>query len=98
LEEAGFGKLGFWAIAACYLSIAIGSPFTTWIMNRIGEIKCMALGSLINTPWILAFALCGYKKSNPQVKEFYTEVDFISFFIIVLSILNGFGQAIQWVG
>ena len=60
LEEDGFGKLGFWAIAVLYLSIAVGCLFSTWIMNRIGDIKCMALGSLMNTPWILAFALCGY--------------------------------------
>ena len=58
----------------------------------------MALGSLVNTPWILAFALCGFKKSNPQINEFYTDATFISLLIILLSVLNGFGQAIQWVG
>jgi hypothetical protein len=63
-------------------------------MNRIGDIKCMALGSLINTPWIFVFALCGYKKSNPEDTSFYTDYNVISALIIILSVVNGFGQAI----
>ena len=65
--------MGFWAIAVLYLSIAVGSVFSTSVMNRIGDIKCMALGSLINTPWILVFALCGHKKSNPLDTSFYMD-------------------------
>ena len=56
MEDDGLGKLGFWSIALMYLSIAVGSVFSTVVMKRIGDIKCMAIGSLFNTPWIMAMA------------------------------------------
>eukprot|EP00347_Sterkiella_histriomuscorum_P010332 403376713 len=77
---------------------AVGCIFSSSVLNKIGDIKCMALGSLINTPWIFAFALCGMKKENPEDQSFYYREDFITFLIILLSIINGFGQAVQWVG
>ncbi|CDW84340.1 major facilitator superfamily protein [Stylonychia lemnae] len=98
LEDDGFGKLGFWSIGILYLSIMVGCFFSTAVQNKIGDVKCMALGSLLNTPWILSFALCGYKKENPNNDAFYLREDFITILIVVLSIINGLGQAIQWVG
>lgn len=103
LEDNGLGKLGFWSLAIMYLSIAIGSIFTTVILNRIGPIKCMSIGSLFNTPYVFAMALASIKgeyldgdRSGPP--PFYTNTYFVSSFIMVLSIFNGLGQAVQWVG
>jgi hypothetical protein len=60
IEEDGFGKLGFIALSLYYLSVAFSSLFATNILKRFGEIKCMAIGSLFNTPWILSFILISY--------------------------------------
>ena len=93
LENDGFGKLGFWAVAILYLFIAVGSVFSTVILNKIGEVKCMAVGSFVNTPWILSFALCSLDHGGILMnKQVITAV------ILLLSMLNGIGQAIQWVG
>ncbi len=89
------GKLGFWAIALMYLSTGIGSIFSTAIMNKIGDVKCMAYGSLFNAPWIMSLALAGMKGDyNPEVERpepFYLKSAFIAIVIIILSILNGLG-------
>jgi len=83
-----------------YLFVAIGSMFSTVIMNKLGPIKCMAVGSLFNIPWILCFALAGlrgdYEGSSPLPT--YLSTGFITAAVILLSCLNGLGQAIQWVG
>jgi hypothetical protein len=44
-----------------YLSIAVGSIFSTSILNKVGEVRCMAIGSVFNVPWILGLALAGMK-------------------------------------
>ena len=94
MEDDGLGKLGFWSIALMYLSIAIGSVFSTVVMKRIGDIKCMAIGSLFNTPWIMSMALCGMRGENLKeggLMPWYLSGSFISPLILILSVLNGLG-------
>jgi hypothetical protein len=100
LEDDDLGKLGFWSIAVLYLSVAIGSFVSTPITKKLGDVKAMALGSLMNTPWILSLALAGLRGDfeGDGPKPFYLKSSFITTLVIILSILNGFGQAIQWVG
>ena len=100
MEDDGLGKLGFWSIALMYLSIAFGSIFSTVIMKRIGDINCMAIGSLFNTPWIMSMALCGMRGDLKEgdLMPWYLTATFITPLILILSILNGLGQGIQWVG
>jgi hypothetical protein len=95
LENDGLGKLGFWSVAVMYFSIGIGSMFSTIIMKKIGDIKCMAVGSLFNTPWILSLALCGWRGDyEGDEKPFYLRSYFIVPVILFLSVLNGLGQGI----
>jgi len=93
LEDDGLGKLGFWSIALMYLSIAVGSVFSTVVMKRIGDIKCMAIGSLFNTPWIMSMALCGMRGDLKEgdLRPWYLSGNFISPLILILSVLNGLG-------
>ena len=91
LEDDGLGKLGFWSIAVMYFAIAIGSLFSSVVQRKIGEIKCMAIGSVMNIPWILSLALCGLKKERPDDHSWYLDSQFISILILVLSFLNGLG-------
>lgn len=79
-----------------YLSIAIGSIFSTSILNKVGEVRCMALGSLFNAPWIFSLALAGMKGELEEgdMTPGYLNSGFVSFVIVTLSIINGFGQAI----
>jgi hypothetical protein len=80
--------------------MALGSIFSTSILNKVGEVRCISVGSLFNAPWILSFALAGmkgeYAEGEPQ--PVYLNSGFVSFVIMSLSILNGVGQTIQWVG
>ena len=92
MEDDGLGKLGFWSVAVMYLSIGIGSMFSTIVMKKIGDVKCMAIGSLFNTPWILSLALCGLRGDfEGTEKPFYLRSYFISPLILFLSVLNGLG-------
>lgn len=90
------GKLGFWAIGVMYLSIGVGSMLSTVAMNKMGEIKCMAIGSIVNTPWILSMALCGLRSDIQEgdAIPFYLRAYFISPLILILSVVNGLGQGI----
>jgi hypothetical protein len=64
-------------------------------MKKIGDIKCMAVGSLFNTPWILSLALCGWRGDyEGDDKPFYLRSYFIVPVILFLSVLNGLGQGI----
>ena len=64
-------------------------------MKRIGEVKCMALGAFLNTPWIASYALCGISHTTkPEDRRFYLQPDFIVGLILTLSFLNGLGQAV----
>ncbi|CDW80707.1 major facilitator superfamily protein [Stylonychia lemnae] len=99
LQQDNFGQLGFQSIAILYLGVAVGCVFSTVVMKRIGEVQCMALGAILNVPWILSYALCGISKdTNPDDRKFYLQPSFITGLIITLSFINGLGQAIQWVG
>ena len=93
MEDDGLGKLGFWSIAVMYFSIAVGSVFSTVVMKRIGDIKCMAIGSLFNTPQIMAMALCGMRGDLKEgdFRPWYLSGNFISPLILILSVLNGLG-------
>ncbi len=66
---------------------------STVVMNKIGDIKCMAIGSLVNTPWILGMALCGMRSdlTEGEATPFYLRAYFIAPLILILSILNGLG-------
>ena len=76
-----------------YLSIAIGSIFSTIIMNKIGDVRCMAIGSMFNAPWILSLALGGLRADLEAgtPTPFYLSEYFITPVILFLSILNGVG-------
>ena len=59
----------------------------------------MALGALLNTPWVLAFALCGLSRDTPlEDRGLLLSPEFITPLIFTLSVANGLGQAVQWVG
>jgi hypothetical protein len=78
-----------------YFSIGVGSLLSTIVMKKIGDIKCMSIGSLFNIPWILSLALCGWRGDyDGDYKPFYLRSYFIAPLILVLSILNGLGQGI----
>ena len=79
-----------------YLFIGIASVFSTSIMNKIGEIKCMAIGSLLCVPWIFSLSLAEWNKDYKGKGDppFYISKSFIYFAVIIFSILTGLGTAI----
>jgi fucose permease len=69
LEDDGFGKLGLYSNAFIYLGVGIGSLISTFVIQRIGEIRGMVLGSFLCVPFMATFLL-------PSIKiEYYQESD-----------------------
>ena len=65
LEDNGQGKLGFYSNAALYLMLGLGSLVSTGIMNKLGEIKTMALGGFLCIFFMASFALTSMQADYP---------------------------------
>ena len=55
LEDDGYGKLGLYSNAILYLGVGLGCLFSTGVLNSIGVIKSMVVGSFLCVPFIAAF-------------------------------------------
>jgi hypothetical protein len=61
-------------------------------MQRIGDIKTMAYGSLLSLPFIIGLILPALKKYNEN--SFFVSAGFVGTVTTILSFLNGFGEGI----
>jgi len=66
LEDNGYGKLGFFSNAMIYLALGLGSLMSTGVMNKIGEIKTMALGGYLCVSFMGSFILTSLKADYPD--------------------------------
>jgi hypothetical protein len=53
-NHAGYGSLGLISNAIAYLGQGIGSVYSVYYINKIGDIKAMAWGSVLSLPFIAA--------------------------------------------
>lgn len=97
MSDDGFNKLGFYSNAAIYLALAFGSLISTYIMNKIGDIKTMGLGAVLCVPWVLNFLLPAFKAASPESENMFLSETSVYIFMIILSFGNGIGESIMWV-
>ena len=97
LEDNGLGKLGFLSNAVIYLALGIGSLISTGVMNKIGEIKTMALGGYLCVIFMGSFILTSLKADNPDYQSWLFSPVLVYTALIITSFVNGLGEAIMWV-
>ena len=98
LEDDGYGKLGFYSNAALYLALGIGSIIATALMNKIGTIKTIALGSFLCVPFMMSFILSSLPYDNKNLNSFMFSPAIVYTVIIIASFVCGIGESIMWVG
>ena len=63
-------------------------------MAKIGDIKTMFLGSFISIFFIASLLIPAYKSMDINNNNWYFSSAFVYVVILVLSLINGYGQAI----
>ena len=60
-SDDGFGALGFYGNALVYLGEAAGALIAVYIMEKLGDVMTMAIGSALAIPQIACNLLPAYK-------------------------------------
>jgi hypothetical protein len=66
-------------------------------MDRIGVRTCMVIGCFCDTLYIVSCIPPALKSENPDSTSFFLTDGFIVGFSSVISVIDGIGDAIQWV-
>ena len=92
LDQHGFHLLGFYSVGMIYAFFAIGSLLCPPMVESIGAIKSMALGSFCYMIWVASCIL--------PVTVQHTHTVFYAVWVILLitGAINGIGASILWVG
>ena len=91
LEDDGYGKLGLYSNAIIYLGIALGSIVSTGVMNKIGEVHSIVVGSFMCIPFMASFIFASMKTEQPELSGFCFTPFFIYTSLMVFSFIHGLG-------
>jgi hypothetical protein len=80
-----------------YLTLGFGCLVGTAIMGKIGVKRSLMLGSFCDTLWVLCSLPPALKAENTGTESFFFSDGFIYFTALFASVLDGFGDAVQWV-
>lgn len=97
MSNDDYDQLGYFSLALLYLTLGFGCLIATAIMGKIGVKKSLMLGSVCDTLWILCSLPPALKDENPGSDSFFYTDGFIYFISLFASVLDGFGDAVQWV-
>jgi hypothetical protein len=93
----GFGAIGFYNLAFLSLSCALGSFYSTYVMNKIGIKLCLSISALANSIWIFSTIFAAEKQENPNSNSIIQSKTFVCSIGLILSCLNGACFSIFWV-
>lgn len=94
MSNDGYDALGFISLSFLYLTLGIGCLFSTALMARIGCKESMIIGCVCDTIWILSNLIPAYSAENPDSTSFVYSTWFIYIINCIVSLLDGFGDAI----
>ncbi len=97
MSNDGYDLLGFFSLALLYFTMGLGCLFSTTIMDKIGVRTCMVIGSCCDFLWICSCIPAALSSEYPDSTSFFLSNGFIYASSSILSIVDGVGDAIQWV-
>eukprot|EP00347_Sterkiella_histriomuscorum_P005421 403356681 len=97
MSNDDYDQLGYYSLALLYLTLGFGCLIATAIMGKIGVKKSLMLGSFCDTLWILCNLPPALKDENTGSDSFFYSDGFIYFTQLFAAVLDGFGDAVQWV-
>lgn len=93
-DHAGYGSLGLISNAVAYVGQGIGSVYCVYFINKIGDVKAMAWGSVMSLPFIAALLQPTIGFYYQESTNFFFTWPVVSFLTIVTSFFNGFGEGV----
>eukprot|EP00347_Sterkiella_histriomuscorum_P004956 403358441 len=98
MKDDGFDSLGFYSMSVLYFVFALGSFFSTAIVNKIGYKYTLFGGSLTYFVRQLCFILPAYYGEYPSARNqsILMTQNFIYAVVLVSSLINGLGCGILW--
>ena len=97
LENNGFNGLGFYTMAILYLVYSIGSFFSSYFVNKIGDKASLFLSGLCYAFWIFGFIPAAFYPDNKDSSLFIFNRSFIIFLSLFSAAVNGLGSSVLWV-
>ena len=92
LEKNDYGSLGFYCHAATYLAQGVGSIFCVFLMEKLGNVKSMALGAFLCMVFVISLIAPAIKSEDPTSDNFFVSDKFVYPMMIVTSIATGVGE------
>lgn len=88
--------MGLVSNAIAYVGQGTGSIFSVYYVYRLGDVKAMGYGSLLNLPFMLALIIPALNNGlhDHSQKGFFFSDPFVYPLIILTTFINGFGQGI----
>ena len=90
-DAAGYGALGYISNFIAYIGQGIGSVFSIYSGQRLGDIKSMTYSSMLNLPAIICLIFPGISYYNKGSDSFFFSYSFVFVITVVTSFFNGFG-------
>ena len=91
-EQDDYGSLGFYCNAATYMAQAAGSIFSVLVMEKIGNVKSMAWGSVLCLTFVVSLILPAFKSEDLESQSFFLTDSFVYPVMILMSISTGMGE------
>jgi hypothetical protein len=91
----GYGPIGYMSNAVAYIGQGIGSIFCVYFMQRIGDIKSMAYGSLLSLPFTICLLIPSIRYYNMESDSFFFSFGFVFIITILTSFFNGYGEGVS---
>ncbi len=97
MKDFGYGNLGFYNIAVLFLVYAIGSFFSTAMVNKMGIKFGLTLGAVFKSLWVLAAVVPAYGSISSQRNTYWLySQEFIYPFQLTMSAICGIGNSLVW--
>ena len=91
-EKDNYGTLGFYCHAATYFAQAVGSIFCVFLMEKLGNVKSMAIGGFLCMVFVVSLLVPAFKSEDPTNDSFFLSENFVYPFMIFTSIATGVGE------
>ena len=91
-KKNGYENLGFFSNAVVYLLQGICAVYAILIMQSYGDVKNMAIGSIISIPYMLSMIAPALRYENMSDHRFYYSKPFVYSTVLLASAFNGAGQ------
>lgn len=84
--------MGYYSNSIVYIGQGSGSFLAVSLMDKVGDRRTMVIASIMCLPYIAAFLIPAFKSVNTWDNNWYFGTPFVYALILVLSLVNGFGE------